>query len=309
VRVGDWTSLAAGVRFRPHTPRKLALVALAGLAGVAGAVAALALRADDDARVSGKIVFSYGAEGNDDPARAEEDLYVARADGTGKRRLTTALGAQFDPSWSPDGRRIAYRNFDDDIYVVDAGGANARNLTRSGAHDLSPDWSSDGRTIAFSSNRSGKGEIWLMDADGGNPRSLGVEGEYPSWSPDGGRLAYSSYSGPTDWGISIVDVDGGQAHVVLDDYEREYVPAWSPDGSLIAFSQGYDGFRSLWVMRPDGKERRQVTRDHDDFGPTWSPDGRWILFSRDAEALYLVRPGGGGPARVGLSGSLPDWAP
>ena len=115
------------------------------------------------------------------------DVLVARADGSGARRLTSARGPQFDPSFSPDGKLIAYRdsrhgiNQDDEIWVMERDGGHARNLTRDRANDWSPAWSPDGGTIAFASTRSGSLELWTMASDGSNPRHLSSSpAEYPS---------------------------------------------------------------------------------------------------------------------------------
>jgi Tol biopolymer transport system component len=127
-----------------------------------------------------------------------QDVLVARGDGSGARRLTSAPGPQFDPSFSPDGSLIAYRdsrrgiNKDDEIWVMDRDGGHARNLTHDHANDWSPAWSPDGTTIAFASTRSGSLELWTMASDGSNPRRLSRSpAEYPSWSPDGSRIAFS----------------------------------------------------------------------------------------------------------------------
>jgi Tol biopolymer transport system component len=76
--------------------------------------------------LGGRIVFSR-----------DDDVYSALVDGSKERRLTRRAGPEFDPSWSPDGSRIAYRdsshgiNNDDEIFVVDADGSNRHNVTRS----------------------------------------------------------------------------------------------------------------------------------------------------------------------------------
>jgi Tol biopolymer transport system component len=78
---------------------------------------------------TGRIAFSAGAH-------PHEDVYVVNADGSGLRRLTDDPGPDFDPSWSPDGRWIAYRHEGEggdstaEIYVMDADGSQKRNLTR-----------------------------------------------------------------------------------------------------------------------------------------------------------------------------------
>src|SRR3954447_26232847 len=103
------------------------------------------------------------------------DVFVARADGSRVRRLTSAPGPQFDPGFSPDGRLIAYRdsrhgiNEDDEMWVMDRDGGHAPNPPRDHGNDWSPAWSPDGRTIAFASTRSGALELWTMAADGRAP--------------------------------------------------------------------------------------------------------------------------------------------
>ena len=74
------------------------------------------------------------------------------ADGSERIRLTTDPDADFDPAWSPDGRRIAFRTHRDgneEVYVMNADGSEQRNASRSPGGDYSPAWSPDGKWIAF----------------------------------------------------------------------------------------------------------------------------------------------------------------
>ena len=106
------------------------------------------------------------------------EIYVMDADGGNQRRLTENRQNDWYPSWSPDGKRIAFaadrkgdfENFE--IYVMDADGGNPQNLTNNRSGDSSPSWSPDGKQIVFSSWRDGNSEIYVMDADGGNPQNL-----------------------------------------------------------------------------------------------------------------------------------------
>src|SRR3954451_4426584 len=164
------------------TVKRVLALTLAG--GLIAAGAALWLGGSGGARStpSGTLAFS-GPE--------DSDVLLAAADGSGLRRLTSTAEPEFDPSFSPDGRRIAYRdsrdgiNRDDEIWAMNADGTHAENLTRNSANDWSPAWSPDGRSIAFASTRSGALNLWSMATDGSRPQRLTRSlAEYPSWSPD-----------------------------------------------------------------------------------------------------------------------------
>ena len=88
------------------------------------------------------------------------------------RRLTSHTAADWSPTWSPDGRHIAFvsnRDGNPEIYVMGSDGSNPRRLTHHTANDWSLVWSPDGRHIAFHSNRDGNWEIYVMGSDGSNP--------------------------------------------------------------------------------------------------------------------------------------------
>ena len=83
-------------------------------------------------------------------------IYVMDADGKNQTQLTDYTLSAWDPSWSPDGQRIAFDSArDGSIYVMDADGKNQTRLTDHPATDWNPSWSPDGQRIAFSSDRDG----------------------------------------------------------------------------------------------------------------------------------------------------------
>ena len=107
-------------------------------------------------------------------------------------RLTFEDGLQTDPTFSPDGRFVAYSsnragNFD--IWVQPVAAGDAVQVTKSPAHDLEPSWSPDGSTIAFRSERDGGG-VYLVPALGGPERLLVRSGTHPAWSADGMHIRY-----------------------------------------------------------------------------------------------------------------------
>ena len=262
-----------------------------------------------------------------------EDVYVMRANGGRIRPVADRPGPEFDAAWSPDGRRLVYRdsrrglNEDDEVFVVSTGGRRARNLTRNPANDWGPDWSPDGRTIVFNSDRDG-GVLggYLVEPDGSNLRRIDVVVwvEYPVFSPDAERIAFMGHA-DGDYDIYVAELETGAVSQLTDAPGDDGWPAWSPDGTAIAFSSERDDclhtaanapcwvdpggepgeHRDVWLVDADGGNERRVTPEFGQF-VTFSPDGRYLLVS--GASLYVVRTDGSGRAEVlARGGGIPDW--
>jgi Tol biopolymer transport system component len=213
-------------------------------------------------------------------------------------RLTKLTdGSSFDqnPTWSPDGRRIAFTsdrpgNPNYEIYVMDADGANLTRLTDDPGIDTEPDWSPDGRQIAFVSSRHGlpgrdNWEIFVMDADGSGVRPL-TEDPYfdhdPSWAPDGSRIAFSVRGAENSDAIVAISPDGTGATALFECRGSCLGilggPAWSPDGRRIAFTVEVDApegaVQRINVMDADGGNLARLdTGPFDACCPTWQGAG------------------------------------
>ena len=90
------------------------------------------------------------------------DIYLINLDGSGLTKITSDAGANFYPTWSPDGSRLAFssnRDGDWDIYVMNADGSRVRQLVDSPGLDDKPQWSPDGSRIGFATTRSGSPEL------------------------------------------------------------------------------------------------------------------------------------------------------
>jgi len=111
------------------------------------------------------------------------------ADPSGVRRLGANGSSDFSPSWSPDGKRIAFArdvNGNRDIYVVAADGSNLERVTDHPAADIEPTWSPDGTQVAFSSDRDGDFDLYTLDLRTDRVAQLtnapGADRE-PDWRP------------------------------------------------------------------------------------------------------------------------------
>jgi len=136
------------------------------------------------------IAYSTTADDN-------QELYVALADGSEPRRLTSDPAIDAHPAWSPDGKQIVFatnRWGDLELARIQADGSGLVRLTTSRGLDDYPAWSPDGKLVAFTSNRAGNLEIYTIDADGNSPRNRTQHpalDNFPTWTPDG-RLTFVS---------------------------------------------------------------------------------------------------------------------
>ena len=228
-----------------------------------------------------KIAFTSTRDGN-------EEIYVMDGDGSNQRRVTTHPARDRLPTWSPDGKKIAFvsnrNNVNKDhmqIWVIDADGKNPIRLT-DGLVDWGPDWSPDGTKILYDArvvpenHHLAPGGITVMDADGKDKRLVkNARGLHPSWSPDGNRIVFiSGKNDGDDHQIYVMDVDGRHRTQLTHDFVHKRLPSWSPDGKRIAYADNH----VIWVMDSDGENQRQLTKINSDEHPTWSPDSESIAF-------------------------------
>jgi TolB protein len=152
-----------------------------------------------------RLVFTSTADDN-------QDLYVALANGSERKRLTSDPALDAHPAWSPDGKQIVFatnRWGDLELARVEIDGSGLVRLTESPRLDDYPVWSPDGKQIALTSNRDGNFEIYTIDVDGINPRNCTkcpAHDNFPAWTPDG-RLTFVSNR---DGGFDIYVVAGEQ---------------------------------------------------------------------------------------------------
>ncbi len=226
-----------------------------------------------------RLVFSRGGGGT-----FSSDLWLAHADGRGRRQLTSMPGGEATGSWSPSGRKIVFTSYTKkafgEIYVVGADGTGLRRLTDDAFTDSSPIWSPTVHRIAFVSARGGSQDIWTMNPSGGElvqlteevtrcpscPDALGgINGL--SWSPDGTRIAFASNKGNGLSLLYVMNANGTELTEVEGvKFEATY-PAWSPDGTQIVYSTG----ETLATIPADGGEERSLPGTAESSRADWQP--------------------------------------
>ena len=271
--------------------------------------------------VSGSIVYSKALQ----PTKVfRSDLYVVNTDGSGLRRLTDAPAMEEHPTWSPDGRRIAYGQYEDSgsgndpttasIWVMDADGSHKMRLTKGAVHGSWPAWSPDGKLIAFAL-ASPKGDlVRVIKPDGSGLQTVGKLSAFGNvnWSEE---PAPSAGLGWTPDG-RIVTVDAGEACAVnLDGSGLTALTkgaglgafSLSPDGSMITLESS--GQLRIVPVGGDGPEVLVTTlvnylMPETWTTPSWSPDGRHLAISgcsattTEGSSVYIIDADGSGFSAV-----------
>jgi len=249
-----------------------------------------------------------------------------------KRRIFEGDAVQ--PSWSPNGLRIAYwRTFGErqaqrHIWTIPAAGGTAVPVTSDTAVNWNPVWSPDGRFLFFSSVRGGPMNLWQVPIDErtgatlGPPQTLSAPSSSAalmSVSADGHSVGYTSFtSNQTIQRVAFDPTTGsirGEPVTILGGSRPFQFPSPSPDGLWLAFN-GLPPQVEIFVSRADGTGIRQLTNDHArNRFPTWSPDGSRIAFmsSRDGKTqIWSIKPDGSGLRRLTdlktEAGFFSDWS-
>jgi hypothetical protein len=210
------------------------------------------------------------------------------------------------------------------IYLVNADGSDQRRILFHGQGVAYPEWSPDGGQIAFHKHQSD--QVWSINVmevqdvlsgqgtGGSNEKRLThteTQDAGPVWSPDGSQIAFSR-----DGDIWVMNGDGSDPRLLLDDPVYASGADWSPDGSQIVFESGRDGKAEIYVVQADGSNPQRLTHnDAEDWWPVWSPDGTQVAFMSDLDGDWeiFVMDGDGGNLRQLTHNEFDDtdpaWSP
>lgn len=246
------------------------------------------------------------------------NLYLQRTDGVAVRQLTNDAASEVQPTFSPDGKRIAFasnRAGDWDIWVIDIDGTNAIQITSGPSDDLHPSWSPDGQRLVYCSRgpRDGQWGLWIVSAEAGGVRQFIGNGLFPEWSPKGDVIVYqrARQRGTRWFSLWMLTLVNGEPRYPTEiaasgDYAM-VTPTFSPDGEELAYTAMHSAptletsaspapsTSDIWIVGLDGRGRQCMTDGHGrHHSPVFGPDGRlYFVSDRDgASRVWSVAPVG-----------------
>ena len=225
------------------------------------------------------------------------NLWISNGDGSNPRRLTRGDDFESYPSFSRDGRSVAYVAWDDDkagrIKVVGVGGGEGRIVTPEPGHYVEPAFSPDGSLIAYRKTKDGflttplysrDPGIYVVPARGGMPKRVAKKGSQPMWGATSDRIFFTDEGEEEKRLLKSVSIAGTDevTHLISQNATRF---ALSPDEQFIAWTERYQAYVMPFVrsgrsidIAPDGKSLPQSRVSAD--------AGDWIHWAGNSRQLY-----------------------
>ena len=254
-------------------------------------------------------------------SRSSYLLQVADADGMNAQTLLKSKQPIISPSWSPDGKELAYVSFETKkpvVYVQNILSGARRAAANFKGSNSAPAWSPDGNRLAVVLTVDGNSQIYTLNARDGSgltrvTNSQGIDTE-PTFTPDGTRIVFVSdrAGGPQ---IYSTPVNGGPATRITYEGNYNVSPHISPDGKYMTFVRRESGNFRTMVQELSAGQANSVSDTNDDESPSFAPNGKMVLFASTQGGrgvLYCVTRDGLSKSRLTTTGGSvqePAWGP
>jgi len=211
-------------------------------------------------------------------------LQIADADGFNPQVLLQSSEPLLSPSWSPDGKKIAYVSFESKnsmVYVQDILTGKRERIASNPGINSAPAWSPDGSRLAMTLSKDGNPEIYVMNLSSKSLQRITTNSAIdtePAWSHNGSMLAFTSDRGGGPQ-IYEVPASGGEPKRLTFVGPYNARPRYSPDDKYIAVVNGESNTYRIGILDRRSGQLNILTETRLDESPSFSPNGHMIIYT------------------------------